>query len=168
MGNIKDFDPTRIDTTAEYGLGIIAPGGGLPDQYQYVGYHYGDGSVTATKGHIGYFCASGTESVNPFTVTEDHDATTKVNTSYALAAGEFMSALTNGTFGWIKKKGLNENIGLSDDSVDDGEQITPADADGSVKGVAAGTACSPVIGYGLVADGGTAPPVGSILWNFPI
>jgi len=161
---ITNADVTRIDPTALFNPGDWTEIG--TKRYVYVKYHYGDGSVTATAGHIGYLCGTGTETADAFTVTEDHDATTKVNTSYALAFGMFESALTNGTYGWVQVKGFNDQIMLSDDSVDDGEQVTPGDADGTIKGIAAGTATSPLIGYAVAADGGTAPAKGSIFLCF--
>lgn len=160
---------TKIYDTEEFPLGAIHDDS-KGNVYEFVKYHQGDGAVTATAGHIGYLASSGTTTVATPTVTEDHDTTTAIDSQYMNAYGAFCSALSNGKFGWIQKKGLSAIAALTNTTVAVAEQIQPADADGTIAGISVNTAAAPCIGYCILTAGdagGTSIAAGGILWNFP-
>jgi hypothetical protein len=127
----ENVDLTRIYNNPDFPLGAIHEEGG--DAFEFVKYHSGDDPVNATPGYLAYYCeASGTEQPPLYTVTGDYNATTKVDTTYLLAAGMFMSILTNGKYGWIQKRGFNRIAMLSDASIQPGIPVRPFDGLGSI------------------------------------
>ncbi len=161
----ENVDLTRVyDDNNQFPVGAIHRENGA--EFEFVKYHHGDGPVNATAGHVGYYCSSGTETVGDFTVTEDHDADTTVNTAYTQVAGMFMSALTEDKCGWIQKKGYNRVAMLTDTNVTDKGIVCAADADGTIRPMV-NTDVGSHLGLSMVADSAAVAAIGSIKLCIP-
>lgn len=68
--------------------------------YKFVQYNSGAGSVAAVAGNVAYYFAPGGASAGATTVV-----TSDLSDSANLGAGVLMSAIPNGSFGWIQIKG---------------------------------------------------------------
>lgn len=164
----ENVNLTKIYDTDEFPLGAIHDDS-KGNVYEFVKYSQGSNAVAGTQGSLIYLCASGTTTVPTPTVSKDRASVTTIISTYGMARGVLMAALTDGKYGWIKKKGLTEYATPTDNSVGIGEQITSADANGQVKGVASGTAATPFLGVALKTDGGSGNSLaaGGILLNIP-
>lgn len=162
----ENVELKRIYNDPEFPLGAIHEEGG--DAFQFVKYHSGDGPVDATPGYLAYLCGpSGTEQPPAYTVTGDHDATTKVDTLYSLATGIFMSALTNGKYGWIQKRGLNRIAMLSDGSIGYGYPVCPISTTlGAIRDGSDPDTEIAHCGKALLSDDGTVCAIGTIKLEF--
>lgn len=168
MAQVDNVILTEIYDTDEIGLGARHVENNGKDEFEFVKYSQGSNAVVGTQGSLVYLCASGSTTVPNPTVSKDRASATTIISSYGSAYGQLMAALTDGKYGWIQKRGLSRYACPTDNSVDPGDQITSADANGQVKGQAAGTAVTPFLGIGLKADG-TANEVaaGGIMWQIP-
>jgi hypothetical protein len=163
----ENVDISRIYTSPDFPLGAKYRNESNGKEYEFVKYNQGDGGVTPTVGQLAYLCGSGGTIVTHPVVTADVNSTELVVSTYGTAYGVFCSVLTDGNYGWIQKKGLSDEIGLTDGNVTSGTYLTPHTTEGAFVSVAAGTAKTPFIGYALRADSGTAMPVGGVYWDFP-
>jgi cytochrome c biogenesis protein ResB len=166
----ENVDLTKIyDDDSAFPLGARHSDESNGKEYEFVKYSQGSGAVAGTQGSGVYYCVSGTTAVPGYTVTKDHDSTTSIITFYNMFAGQLQAALTDGKYGWIQKKGFSNYACPTNNSLGIGEQVSPADADGQVLGVAAGTAVTPYLGMAWATDGGSGNSVaaGGILWQIP-
>lgn len=166
MADFENVNLTKIYDTDEFPVGAQHEETGGVDLFEFVKYHHGDGPVNATAGHVGYYCSSGSEIVGHYTVTEDHDADTTVNTAITQVAGMFMSALTENKFGWIQKKGFNRVAMLTDTNVVDKGIVCASDADGTIRPMV-NTDVGAQLGLSFVDDAAAVATIGSIKLSIP-
>ena len=166
-----DADLTKIYPANDdsFPLGAIVKNKAGNKTYQFVEYSQGSHAVAGTAGALIYLVLAGTSTPKPYTVSKDRVSITTLITTYAMAYGQLMAALTDGTRGFIQKGGLSDLACPTDNTVGVGEQIGAADVNGQVKGVAAGIAITPFLGRGVKTDGGSGNSVaaGGILWEIP-
>ena len=158
METLRSHEVTRIYADAKmFYLGQLVEDQ-MGNVFEFVKFNAGDGAVTGTAGHI----TVGLDSAYP-----DGEVTADVNSATIAAIlqdprGILMAALTDGSYGFVQKKGRNLIAMLSDQNVAQGNRLT-ADAaiTGAVKPKAANTAAD--LGVALEADVVSVLAVGSVL-----
>lgn len=89
---------TDFHTTDKEGIGAIRFEGAKI--YKYVKYNSGTGTIAAVAGNVCYYHGDDSYTATVCEVTSD------LSDSANLGAGVLMSAIPNGSFGWIQIKGI--------------------------------------------------------------
>jgi len=156
-----DANLDKIYTNREFPLGAITEDE-MGREYVFVKYDNDPSSDSTTQdGVAGYLACGLTSSFARYVVTCDFaDAAVLLNDP----KGFLQAALTDGTYGWAQKTGVNRKAMLTGGGVASGEVIIAlSGTDGAVDGVANPAAATQTIcGIALAADSGTAQAIGSV------
>lgn len=99
MAYISGINPSAVDTTAKFTLGVI----GLTasgKKYKYVQYESGAGAVAGTAGNVAYYYAPSGASAGSTTVV-----TSDLSDSAGLGAGVLAATMADGEYGWVQISG---------------------------------------------------------------
>lgn len=138
------FIPSEYHSAPAFAPGTVADGHD-GKRYKYVQYNSAAGAVAAVQGNVAYYFAPGGASAGATTVV-----TSDLSDSANLGAGVLMSAIPNGSYGWIQIKGP-ATITPALTAGADGQALTAAGAtDGTLDVSAAVT--DAVVAYAIDAS----------------
>ena len=159
-------DLDRIYTSMDFPLGAETEDES-GREYVFVKYDNDPSSDSTTQdGVAGYLACGLTSSFARFVVTCDFaDAAVLLNEP----VGFLQAALTDGTYGWAQKSGVNRIAMLTGTGVGSGEVlIALSGTDGAVDGVAnPAAATQTIVGTALAADSGTEQSIGTAFIKIP-
>ena len=159
-----NVDLDRIDSTQLFPLGAVY-NDGVGNEYRYVKYNSGAGTVTGVAGYLALHVGTGTTGMTQWEVTCDYEsnaAGTAITCPNA-AAGFLQAALTDGNFGWVQTRGVSRKDMLTDGNVDANERLMVSATDGGVLPFADAAPPLATLGVALYADDGTSLDAGNAL-----
>lgn len=133
------------------------------NEFMFVKYNSGAGSVTGAAGRIVYRVTTGTTGAVPGEVTMDYDSNAAATaiTAPNACAGMLMAALTDGKYGFVQRTGKNKKAMLTDGSVTAKCRLSISTTDGAVKILADAAPPLEQIGIAIADDSSTTLAAGA-------